>query len=286
MLIGMRIPGKLSALGIEALLEWAKEIGLEAIDLPAEDLSATKLAVDKAGLVVGTVDAVAVSETLSTDDAVRAQGVTRLKAQIEEVANLGCKVLFAALLPPDKNTARERSLAIFKETYPEIIAHAENHGVSVAMEPYPGSSPYPAIGCTPEMYRMMFDAIPSKALGICYDPSHYVRMGIDYLRVLGEFGDRIHHVHGKDTELLSEGRYLHGVYGAVVRPSIRFSGGDWRYCIPGAGDVNWAKVMAHLNLVGYESVVSIELEDHAYSDTVYDHQEGIVKSAQHLRSVM
>lgn len=284
--VGMRIPGKIQELGYEGLAVWAKVAGLDAVDLPGPD-PAAKAALDRAGLAVGSVDVQGIDKSLSKDEKVRAQAVSHIKEQIDAMASLGMTTLFCCLIPEDKTTPRADSFAIFKETYPEIVAHAEAKGVSLAMEPYPGPAPYyPTIGCTPEMYRAMFEAIPSPALGICYDPSHYVRMGIDYLRVLAEFGDRIRHVHGKDTEVLGEGRYLYGTYGPTFSTGIGWSGGDWRYCIPGSGEVNWSKVIAGLRIAGYTGVVSIELEDHVYGGSLEANQQGIIAALRHLRSVM
>jgi len=286
MLIGMRIPGKLRGMEWDELVGWARESGLDSIDLPSVDAESAA-AVEKAGLVVGSVDAKGIGESLSKDDARRAQAVTGLTAQIDQMADLGLKTLFVCLIPEDKTLKRADSFAIFKETYPQIVSHAAAKGVSLAMEPYPGPAPhYPTLGCTPEMYRAIFAEIDSPALGICYDPSHYMRMGIDYLRVLSEFGDRVRHVHGKDTEVIGEGRYLHGYYGPTFSTGMGWSGGDWRYCIPGSGEVNWAKVVANLRIHGYDGVISIELEDHVYGHTLEGNKEGIVNSARHLRSVI
>lgn len=286
MKIGMRIPGKMRQMGYDALAAWAKEVGLEAVDLPSPDAEA-KAALDRAGLAVGSVDVRGIGASLSKDEKVRAEGVAQIKEDIDTMASLGMTTLFCCLIPADPATPRAESFAIFKETYPEIVAYAAERGIALAMEPYPGPAPhYPTLGCTPEMYRAIFAVIDSPALGICYDPSHYVRMGIDYLRVLDEFGDRVRHVHGKDTEILAEGRYLYGVYGPTFRPNIGWSGGDWRYCIPGTGEVNWAKVIAKLAIKGYDGVISIELEDHVYGHTLEANQRGIVNAARHLRSVM
>ena len=286
MKIGMRIPGKMRNLSYDELAAWAKSVGLDAIDLPGPSAEA-KAALDRAGLAVGTVDASSVGASLSKDEAARAKAVAQIKAEIDTMASLGMSTLFVCLIPADTTMPRADSFAIFKETYPEIVAHAASKGVSLAMEPYPGPAPhFPTLGCTPEMYRAIFAVIDSPALGICYDPSHYVRMGIDYLRVLAEFGSRVRHVHGKDTEILEEGRYLYGFYGPTFPTEIGWSRGDWRYCIPGTGEVNWARVVAQLAIAGYDGIISIELEDHVYGGSLEANQRGIVNSARHLRSVM
>ena len=74
---------------------------------------------------------------------------------------------------------------------PPIAEFAASKDVTIAIEGWPGPGPaYPALGCTPEMWRAMFEACPSPGLGLNYDPSHLVRIGIDYLRALNEFAPR------------------------------------------------------------------------------------------------
>jgi len=287
MKIGMRIPGKIGALGIARVAAWAKEIGLDAVDLPGPDAEA-KAAVEKAGLEVGSVDIMGpFNGILVRDEAKRQESLARAKAELDKMAELGLKTVFACLIPADRELSRRDAFAIFKESFPEVVAYAEARGISIALEPYPGPAPhYPTIGFTPEVYRAIFEAIPSPAIGICYDPSHFVRMGIDYLRVLTEFGERVRHVHGKDTEILSEGQYLYGHYGPTFPIQLGWSGGSWRYTIPGSGEVNWAKVVAHLRIKGYDGIISIELEDHVYGYTEEAQKQGIINSLRFLRSVI
>jgi len=283
--ISMRIPRNLASMPVGELAAWAAESGLDAVDVADEQLNLIAELTAR-GIGVGSVDAVAIPDTLALDEGRRAAGVAALKAQIDRVAELGLNVLFGGLRPADPTSPRRETFAIFAETYPEIMKHAEMRGVSLAVEPFPGPAPhYANLGWSPEMYRRMFAAVPSSSLGICFDPSHFVRMGIDYLRLLDEFGERVRYVHAKDTELLLEGRYLYGTLGPTFDTGVGWSGGDWRYCIPGTGEVDWAKVMARLAIVGYDGYVSVELEDHVYRHSVQGCKEGIAKSVEHLRSL-
>lgn len=286
MKIGMRIPGHIGQLSIADQVAFAKEAGLDAIDLPGPNAEYKK-ALDDAGLVAGSFDIGSIGESLHKDEAIRSRAVEQIKQQISDAAALGLKTAFVCLVPADATQRRKDTFAIFAETYPSIIAHAESLGVSLAMEPWPGPEPYfPTLGCTPETLRAIFSTISSPALGICYDPSHFIRLDIDYMRVLEEFGDRVRHVHGKDTEIMAEGRYLYGNLGSTFGTKIWWSAGDWRYTIPGSGETNWTKVLAHLQIKGYQGVVSIELEDHLYGATLEANKEGIRKSAEHLRRSM
>ncbi len=145
-------------------------------------------------------------------------------------------------------------------------------------EGWPGPG---ALCCTPEGYRALFREIPSPAMGINYDPSHLIRMDIDYLRFLEEFVDRVYHVHGKDTQNLEEAYYEFG----REQPRFRqagspYSGGmTWRYTIPGHGVARWVSVSRMLEANSYSGCVSIELEDRNFHRDPEAEREGILQGA-------
>ncbi|MBB6733697.1 sugar phosphate isomerase/epimerase family protein [Cohnella zeiphila] len=279
--IGMRIPPKIGAEGIGATAEWAASAGLDVLDVP-QLTPEVKQACERAGIGIGSID-VGTAKLLSRDDAVRADAVESTKRLMSDISALGGSVLFMCLVPEDHTLPRKEGFAIWKETFPELVRHAEQTGTYMAIEGWPGPAPhYPTLGCTPEMWRAMFEAIPSKHFGLNYDPSHLVRLGIDYVRALTEFGDRIVHCHGKDTELLHDELYECGVLPATFGAKYGFSEGSWRYTIPGHGEVDWGKVAVRLDRIGYKGAVSIELEDQRFWGSLEAEREGIVKAAEHL----
>jgi sugar phosphate isomerase/epimerase len=267
---------------IATVATWAREAGLGALDLPPDFAGPARVCREH-GLRVGTVDGRSVPQLLSPDDGVREQAVSSLTQQIEEMPQAGVHRLFLCLVPEDVTQPIAVSLEIFKKTFPRLAAACEAAGVRVALEGYPGPGPhYPTLGYTPEVWRAMFAAVPSPALGLCYDPSHLVRLGIDYLRVLEEFKGRIYHCHGKDTAFLPEAAYLYGNLVPALAKPPRYSGGAWRYTVPGDGAVNWSAVAYGLEQAGYDGIISIELEDARYSGTLDREQQGIVKAYRHL----
>lgn len=270
--------------GIEKVAEWAGTSQLSVLDVPRLNFD-VKQACDANGLKIGTVDAVKMGELLSQEDQQRSSAVDEVKKQMAEMAELGGKTLFMCLVPQDVTQSRNVSFALWKETFPDLIDFAERTGVFVAIEGWPGPAPYyPTIGCTPEMWRTLFKAIPSKHFGLNYDPSHLVRLGIDYLRVLEEFGERIVYCHGKDTELLTEELYEFGTLPPAFEAHYGFSEGAWRYTIPGEGEIRWDKVAARLERFGYEGPISIELEDSRYWGSIESERRGIQKAAAHLEA--
>ncbi|MBD2871847.1 sugar phosphate isomerase/epimerase family protein [Paenibacillus arenilitoris] len=280
--LGMRIPPKIGSEGIEKVAQWAAGVKLDVLDVPRLTPE-VKQACDAAGIGIGSVDAVQTGQLLSKDDARRAAALEAAKKHMTETAALGGRVLFMCLVPEDHSVPRRETFAIWKDTFPELVRHAEREGIYIAIEGWPGPEPhYPTIGCTPEMWRAMFEAIPSKHFGLNYDPSHLVRLGIDYLRALTEFGERINHCHGKDTEILHDELYECGVLSATFGAKYGFSEGSWRYTIPGHGQVEWDRVAVRLEKLGYRGAVSIELEDHRYWGSIEAERQGIEKAAEHL----
>ena len=280
--IGMLIPPKLKGQGIEAVAAWARGVGLAALDLPADFVGPAR-ACRAQGLRIGAVWGVAQGVLLSPDEARRAEAVARVLAQIRAMPAERAGVLFFVLVPESNQQPLADSLAIFRETFPAIAAECEAAGVRAVFEGWPGPAPhYPALGCTPEVLRAMFAAVSSPALGVNYDPSHLVRLGIDYLRLLDEFKARIYHCHGKDTALLPEAQYRYGHLPPALDKPASFSGGAWRYCVPGDGLVNWGQVAYVLGQAGYDGCVSIELEDARFWGTVEKEQAGLERAYQHL----
>jgi sugar phosphate isomerase/epimerase len=118
----------------------------------------------------------------------------------------------------------------------------------------------------------MFEAVPSPALGLSFDPSHLVWLGIpDAPGTIRRFADRIYHVDGKDCEILTDRLATQGILG----PSW------WRYRLPGQGSVDWPGIFAALREIGYDDVISIENED-----PLHPGRAGVAMAARYLEGVV
>jgi len=284
--VGMRIPPMGRELGFEGVVKWAAASGLGSIDVPDVDRKTRKIC-DDAGIKIGSVDYGAGGGLLSKDAGVRRKAVSAMKRRIKATGAYGAGVVFLVLSPDDRMQSRAESFEVFKKVYPGIVDYAEQQGVHLAIEPWPGGAPtYPNLGCTPETLRAIFKAVPSPHLGICFDPSHFARIGVDYKRVLMEFGDRVRHVHAKDTEILEDGLYEFGCLGQSFGRRYGYGEGWWRYCIPGWGSVDWKWVAARLEEFGYNGPLAIELEDHRYSGSVELNKEGVLAAKTYLEQII
>jgi sugar phosphate isomerase/epimerase len=166
------------------------------------------------------------------------------------------------------------NLQLFADRFGPVAEEAERRGLRIAFENWMGFGghlPFLPVnmGGSPETWESWFRLVPSAALGLEFDPSHLYWQGIDHLRALKEFSDRVYHVHAKDTELLPEVRYRVGV-----------NGKSYRFRIPGYGEINWARFVAALVEIGYSGGVAIEHEDPVFTGERFD--EGLRRGWQTL----
>jgi sugar phosphate isomerase/epimerase len=209
--------------------------------------------------------------------------VAASKEAMDAAAANGATKLFCVLLPPDPSKGRATNFARLEQTFGPVVRHAEEKGLMFAIEGWPGGGPhYGALAVTPETVRALLKAFPSPAIGLNYDPSHLIRIGVDHLRFLREFGEHVVHCHGKDCVYDSEALYLHGNLGPTFGKAKAFGEDWWRYTIPGEGSANWNAIFAELDHLGYDGFVSVELEDFRYHRTWEAESEGLIRSRRFL----
>jgi sugar phosphate isomerase/epimerase len=210
---------------------------------------------------------------LDPDLAKRERNNKYLMRLIDLASKMGVKVVctFAGRVP---DLDIQDNIPIFKEVFGPIVKYAEDRGVKIAIENCPMMHGFPFRGIniayTPKAWELMFDAIPSPNLGLEYDPSHLYWLQIDHINAMYEFGDKIFHVHAKDTEILYHRLVEEGIYGI----------GWWRYRIPGWGEINWQQVIAALLDIKYEGSIDIEHEDPVFSGEKTE--EGLILGLRHL----
>ena len=162
----------------------------------------------------------------------------------------------------------------------EVLAET---GIRLAIEGWPGCN---ALCCNPESYRAFLQQMNSPYIGINYDPSHLIRMGIDPLRFIKEFGSQVVHIHGKDTLIDQERLYDIGhEQDAVFAENFAWGGATWRYTIPGKGYAPWTEILNEAVAANYDGYVSIELEDVDYNGTLEGEQRGFISSRDFLKTV-
>lgn len=271
---------------LSALLAWAKQIGFEAIDLN-QAAPADLTTVREVGLSLGSIDLIDMGKLLATDAGQRNDLVSRNVAYIKDLAQAGAKIFFTVLIPGDPAKKRSENYALAVETFAPIAQAAADAGVKIVIEGWPGPAPYfPALCCTPESYRAFIKDTNPASVGVNYDPSHLIRLGVDPIRFLKEFIPHIHHVHAKDTQVYPDAIYELGLYqDSIGKSPHRYGAHAWRYAIPGRGQTPWTRIFELLKQHGYPGAVSVELEDEDFYGTPEAEREGLIKSLEFLRSV-
>jgi sugar phosphate isomerase/epimerase len=261
-----------------AVIAWARNNEFAGIDLGRSFADAAP--VISAGLKVGSVDLLEWHELMSPNAEKRAAAIAKNKEFIEGATKAGATKFFAVLLPEDPSLPRAENYAYAVESLKALVPTLEANGAQIVLEGYPGPG---ALACTPEGYRALFNDIPSNSIGINYDPSHLIRMGIDPIRFLKEFVSRVGHVHGKDCEIVVDDLYEYGwEQPATFKKSPDFGSAAWRYTIPGQGNANWGEIFRILEANNYQGMIGIELEDRDYNGTEAGEKAGLLASASFL----
>jgi sugar phosphate isomerase/epimerase len=155
--------------------------------------------------------------------------------------------------PPNDWDQIEAGYADFAERWNPIIDVFDEEGVRFGLEVHPTEIAYDFVTT-----RKALDAIDNRpGFGINFDPSHLEHQFLDSAAFIEEFGERIYHVHVKDSRRRLDGRR------SILASHLNFgeSGRGWDFVSPGHGDVDFEGMIRALNEVGYKGPLSIEWED-------------------------
>lgn len=152
------------------------------------------------------------------------------------------------------------SMPKFREVFTPLAKRAEDRGVRIAFENCDMRGTWETgdwnIAHAPAAWEMMFDAVPSPALGLEWEPCHQMVSLIDPLPQLRNWAHKVFHLHGKDATVLWD----------VVRTNGIRGGKQFVYHrTPGFGDTNWSDVITILRLAGFRGSIDIE----GWHDPVY-----------------
>jgi sugar phosphate isomerase/epimerase len=207
----------------------------------------------------------------------RQQVVGHLKKVITAAARLGVGVV-NTFVGRDPLHPLEHSWDLFRAVWPDIVSHAEVHRIQLGIENCPmlfSKAEWPGgknLAVSPAIWRAIFAEFPSPNVGLNLDPSHLVWLHIDYVRCVREFGERIVHVHAKDTRIDADQLYEVGVLGL-----------GWHTPkLPGLGDVDWGAFFSALTDAGYNGPVCIEVEDRAFEGSLADRKRALRQSRKFL----
>ncbi len=218
--------------------------------------------------------------TMDGDLEKRAVYIEHLKKVILASKRLGVGTV-TTFIGRDSRKNVEENFKIYEEVWPPIVKLAEENQVKIAIENCPmlfTGDEWPGgqnLATTPAIWRKMFELIPSKNLGLNYDPSHFVWQMIDYIKPLYEFKDRIYHVHYKDIKIFRDKLDEVGIMATPLQymsPKL-----------PGLGDVDWGKYVSALTDIGYKGYTCIEIEDKAFEGSKEEIEKSLILSKRYIK---
>ena len=142
----------------------------------------------------------------------------------------------------------------FAKRFTPILDAFKAEGVKFALEVHPTEIAFDIASA-----QRAVEAVKGhEAFGFNYDPSHLGYQGVDYVKFIRTFSDRIFHCHMKDV-WWGHGDGTVGVFGGHTEfaDPRRF----WDFRSIGHGDINFEEIIVALNDIGYQGPLSIEWED-------------------------
>ena len=175
--------------------------------------------------------------------------------------------------PPTSQAYWDAGFADFGKRFGPILAEFDKQNANFALEVHPTEIAFDIASA-----QRAIEAVKGhKRFGFNYDPSHLGYQGVDYVKFIRAFGNRIYHAHMKDV-WWGHGDGTVGVFGGHVSfgDARRF----WDFRSLGHGDIRFEDIIVALNDVGYRGPLSVEWED-----IRMDRVHGATEAAAFVRKV-
>ena len=226
---------------------------------------------------------------LHHDTSIRENNVKHLYNVIETAGKLGVKFV-GAFAGRNLDLSFEENFTEFEKIFPNIVKYAADRNVNLLIEncSMPGwhrEGWGATISYSPELWDRMFEIIPDENFGLNFDPSHLIWLGVDYIKALIDYKERVLYFHAKDTKIFEEKRSYYSIFGKQLDRENEWDYGWWQHKIPGKGSVDWQKIYQTLREIGYDGYVSIEHEDLNYSENDEAIKLGLMKGKAFLDSI-
>jgi sugar phosphate isomerase/epimerase len=175
--------------------------------------------------------------------------------------------------PPTSQEYWEKGFADFAKRWTPILDAFEKVNVNFALEVHPTEIAFDIASAQ----RAVAAVKGHRRFGFNYDPSHLGYQGVDYVKFIRAFPDRIYHCHVKDA-WWGHGDGTVGVFGGHV--SFGDARRQWDFRSPGRGDIVFEDIIVALNDVGYRGPLSVEWED-----IRMDREHGATEACAFVRSL-
>ena len=175
--------------------------------------------------------------------------------------------------PPVTPDMIEAGYADFAKRFTPILDAFKKEGVKFGLEVHPTEIAFDIASA-----QRAVEAVKGhECFGFNYDPSHLGYQGVDYVKFIRTFGDRIFHTHMKDV-WWGHGDGTVGVFGGHTEfaDPRRY----WDFRSLGHGDIDFEEIIVALNDVGYQGPLSVEWED-----SRMDREHGAKEACEFVKSV-
>jgi len=178
---------------------------------------------------------------------------------IDAAESFGCTLVcgFTGRLP---EKPVPESLPRLGEVFGPLVSRAEDRGVRLAFENCDMGGTWQSgdwnLAHAPAAWEMIFNQLPSDAVGLEWEPCHQMVSLLDPLPQLRQWVDKVFHVHGKDATVLWDVVRTRGIRGP--QPYVY-------HRTPGFGDTNWTDVISILRAAGFRGSIDVE----GWHDPVY-----------------
>ncbi len=175
--------------------------------------------------------------------------------------------------PPTDQKYWQAGFDDFARRFKPILDAFESQNVNFGLEVHPTEIAFDIA----TSQRALEAVKHHKRFGFNFDPSHLGYQGVDYVKFIRTFADRIYHVHMKDA-WWGHGDGTVGVFGGhtTFADPRRF----WDFRSLGHGDVNFEEIIVALNDIHYTGPLSVEWED-----SRMDREHGATEAAAFTKKI-
>jgi sugar phosphate isomerase/epimerase len=175
--------------------------------------------------------------------------------------------------PPTDQNYWQRGFDDFASRWTPILNEFDRHNVNFALEVHPTEIAFDIASAS----RALEAVKGHKRFGFNYDPSHLAYQGVDYVKFLYTFKERIFHVHMKDV-WWNRGNGDVGVFGGHT--TFTDPRRHWDFRSLGRGNIDFQRIIVALNDIRYEGPLSVEWEDGRM-----DREHGAAESCRFVRGL-
>jgi len=175
--------------------------------------------------------------------------------------------------PPTSQEYWQKGFDDFGKRFTPILNAFDKVDVNFALEVHPTEIAFDIASAQ----RAIAAVKGHKRFGFNYDPSHLGYQGVNYVKFIRDFQDRIYHVHMKDV-WWGHGNGDVGVFGGhtTFADPRRY----WDFRSLGHGDIDFEDIIVALNDIGYKGPLSVEWED-----SRMDREYGASEASEFVRAI-